>query len=50
MSTGVTTSALTDSDLTEMTLEKVAAAFARGVTSEALTKAFLERIATYNPH
>jgi amidase len=49
MSTNAATSALTDSDLSEMTLEKVAAAFARGVTSEELTKAFLERIATYNP-
>lgn len=37
-------------DLVEMTLEDAAAAFARGVTSEELTKAFLARIVTYNPH
>ena len=35
--------------LVEMTLEDAAAAFARGVTSEALTKAFLARIESYNP-
>ncbi|WP_238313029.1 amidase [Methylobacterium crusticola] len=32
-----------------MTLADVAAAFARGVTAEALATAFLDRIATYNP-
>ena len=37
-----------DFDLVEMTLADVAAAFARGVTAEALTAGFLERIATYN--
>ena len=40
---------LTDETLIEMTLEDAAAAFARGVTSEALTTAFLRRIETYNP-
>jgi len=43
------TPALTDDDLIEMTLAGAAAAFARHVTAEALTKAFLARIATYNP-
>jgi Asp-tRNA(Asn)/Glu-tRNA(Gln) amidotransferase A subunit family amidase len=49
MSASSITSPLTDEDLVEMTLEDAAAAFARGVTSEVLTKAFLERVATYNP-
>lgn len=49
MSVTGTGSKLTDADLIEMTLEGAAAAFARGVTSEELTKAFLERVATYNP-
>jgi Asp-tRNA(Asn)/Glu-tRNA(Gln) amidotransferase A subunit family amidase len=39
---------ITESDLVEMTLEDAAAAFARGVTSEALTEAFLARVNTYN--
>jgi Asp-tRNA(Asn)/Glu-tRNA(Gln) amidotransferase A subunit family amidase len=38
-------------DLVELTLEQVQSAFASGATtSEALTQAFLDRIATYNPH
>ena len=42
---------MSDVDLVELTLEKVQAAFADGgMTSEALTRAFLDRIATYNPH
>jgi Asp-tRNA(Asn)/Glu-tRNA(Gln) amidotransferase A subunit family amidase len=45
----VTSPTICDSDLVEMTLAKVAAAFQRGVTSEALTKAFLARIDIYNP-
>ncbi|MGE4481892.1 amidase [Acidocella sp.] len=49
MSATENSSPLADTDLVEMTLEDAAAAFARGVTSEALTKAFLARIATYNP-
>ena len=49
MSTGAITPALTDADLVEMTLEKAAAAFAQGMTAEELTKAFLERVFTYNP-
>lgn len=49
MSASETASPLTDADLVEMTLEDAAAAFARGVTSEALTKAFLARIESYNP-
>ena len=37
-------------DLVELTVDQVQAAFADGTTtSEALTQAFLERIATYNP-
>ncbi|SIQ89859.1 MULTISPECIES: amidase [Acidiphilium] len=36
-------------DLVEMTVADVAAAFARGVSAEALATAFLDRIATYNP-
>ncbi|WP_234731822.1 amidase [Acidocella facilis] len=40
---------LSDETLIEMTLEDAAAAFARGVTAEALTHAFLRRIETYNP-
>lgn len=36
-------------DMVEMTLETAASAFQRGITSEALTKAFLARIETYNP-
>ncbi len=32
-----------------MTVADVQAAFARGVTAEALTQAFLDRIARYNP-
>ncbi|HVE23608.1 MAG TPA: amidase [Acidocella sp.] len=40
---------LTESDLVEMTLEGAEAAFARGVTAEELTQAFLKRIAAYNP-
>ncbi|WP_027173782.1 amidase [Methylobacterium sp. 10] len=39
-----------DLDIVEMTLADVADAFASGVTSEALTLAFLDRIAAYNPH
>ncbi len=40
-----------DVDLVEMTLEHAQAGFASGsFTSEALTQAFLDRIATYNPH
>ncbi len=39
-----------DIDLVELTVERVQAAFADGsLTSEALTQAFLDRIATYNP-
>lgn len=38
-----------DFDISEMTLADAAAAFARGVTAEALATAFLDRIATYNP-
>ncbi len=49
MSDPETVSPITGEDLVEMTLEGAAAAFARGVTSEELTKAFLERVATYNP-
>lgn len=38
-------------DVVELTLEQVQAAFADGrITSEALTQAFLDRIAAYNPH
>jgi len=37
-------------DVVEMTLEGAHAAFARGISSEALTQAFLDRIATYNGH
>lgn len=37
-------------DVVEMTLADVAAAFALGVTAEALASAFLDRIASYNPH
>ncbi|HVX78977.1 MAG TPA: amidase [Bradyrhizobium sp.] len=40
---------LTGISLVEMTLEGAAAAFASGVTSEALTQAFLGRIAAINP-
>lgn len=36
-------------DIVEMTLADAADAFARGVTSEALTRAFLDRIEAYNP-
>ena len=36
-------------DVVEMTLADAADAFARGVTSEALTLAFLDRIAAHNP-
>lgn len=39
---------LSDS-LVEMTVADAQAAFARGVTAEALTRAFLRRIETYNP-
>jgi Asp-tRNA(Asn)/Glu-tRNA(Gln) amidotransferase A subunit family amidase len=49
MSASVITPMLTESDLVEMSLEGAAAAFARGITAEELTKAFLERIAFYNP-
>lgn len=35
--------------LSEMTVADAQAAFARGVTAEALTRAFLARIETYNP-
>jgi Asp-tRNA(Asn)/Glu-tRNA(Gln) amidotransferase A subunit family amidase len=37
-------------DLVEMTLADVAVAFAQGVTAEALTAGFLDRIAAYNGH
>lgn len=38
-------------DLVELTLEQAQAAFSSGaITSEALTQAFLDRIAVYNPH
>jgi Asp-tRNA(Asn)/Glu-tRNA(Gln) amidotransferase A subunit family amidase len=38
-------------DLVELTVEQVQSAFASGaITSEALTQAFLDRIAAYNPH
>ncbi|KQP60012.1 amidase [Methylobacterium sp. Leaf111] len=37
-------------DVVEMTLADAADAFASGVTSEALTQAFLDRIAAHNPH
>src|ERR1700761_6513088 len=43
------TPALTGADLVEMTLEGAAAALARGVTAEALAKAFLARVGAYNP-
>ena len=36
-------------DVVELTVEGAQAAFAAGVTSEALTQAFLDRIAQYNP-
>lgn len=36
-------------EIVEMTLADAADAFARGVTSEALTRAFLDRIAAHNP-
>jgi aspartyl-tRNA(Asn)/glutamyl-tRNA(Gln) amidotransferase subunit A len=49
MPNALTPPALTDADLIEMTLAGAAAAFARNVTAEALTTAFLARIATYNP-
>ncbi len=49
MSASTIDTPLTDDDLVEMTLEGAAAAFARGVTAEALAKAFLERVAAYNP-
>ncbi|MCJ2076343.1 amidase [Methylobacterium sp. E-025] len=37
-------------EIVEMTVADAADAFARGVTSEALTQAFLDRIAVHNPH
>ena len=38
-------------DIVELTLEQAQAAFANGtITSEALTQAFLDRIAEHNPH
>ena len=38
-------------DIVELTVEQAQAAFASGaITSEALTQAFLDRIAAYNPH
>ncbi len=41
---------MNDIDPVELTLDKVQAAFADGrITSEALTQAFLDRIAVYNP-
>lgn len=40
----------TMADVVEMTLEGVALAFQRGLTAEALTRAFLARISVYNPH
>lgn len=41
----------TSVDVVEMTVEQVQAAFAGGaVDSASLTKAFLERIATWDPH
>jgi aspartyl-tRNA(Asn)/glutamyl-tRNA(Gln) amidotransferase subunit A len=49
MSNDLHTQALTDDELVEMTLAGAASAFARNVTSEALTQGFLARIATYNP-
>ncbi len=49
MSANVTAPQLNESDLVEMTLEGAAAAFQRGVTCEALTKAFLARVNIYNP-
>ncbi len=49
MSANLIMPVLTDADLVEMTLEGAAGAFARGVTAEELAKAFLERIAAYNP-
>lgn len=49
MSASDTALNITEADLVEMTLEDAAAAFARGVTSEALTQAFLARIDKYNP-
>jgi Asp-tRNA(Asn)/Glu-tRNA(Gln) amidotransferase A subunit family amidase len=36
-------------DLVEMTVEDAQAAFAAGVTSEALTRAFMDRLEIYNP-
>ena len=42
---------MSDIDIVEMTVEQVQAAFSRGnMTSAALTQAFLDRIAAYNPH
>ena len=42
---------MSDIDIVEMTVEKVQAAFSRGdMTAAALTQAFLDRIAAYNPH
>lgn len=43
------TSARSTIDPVEMTVAEVQAAFARGVTAEVLTQAFLDRIARYNP-
>ncbi|WP_225773368.1 amidase [Inquilinus sp. Marseille-Q2685] len=45
----MTTAVSTAIDTVEMTVADVAAAFARGVTAEALTQTFLDRIARYNP-
>ena len=48
--TEAATSETGELDIVELTLEGAQAAFARGVSSEALTEAFLDRIARYNDH
>ncbi|MFE0755958.1 amidase [Inquilinus sp. NPDC058860] len=45
----MTTAASTAIDPVEMTVADVETALARGITAEALTQAFLDRIARYNP-